>query len=252
MWKHLERQGGGVGTRGPGETEIETDRRIVKDKIALLRKRLVDIDRQSFTQRKERGEFIRVALVGYTNVGKSTLMNVLSKSEVFAENKLFATLDTTTRKVVFEQTPFLLSDTVGFIRKLPHHLVESFKSTLDEVREADILLHVVDISHAQYEEQLAVVNKTLVELKCADKPVITIFNKMDRFEAITFDEWLEDDVKVEILRELKERWQEETKGNCVFVSATEKRNLDGLRQTILNKVREIYQIRYPYKAEYFY
>ena len=252
MWKHLERQGGGVGTRGPGETEIETDRRIVKDKIALLRKRLVDIDRQSFTQRKERGEFIRVALVGYTNVGKSTLMNVLSKSEVFAENKLFATLDTTTRKVVFEQTPFLLSDTVGFIRKLPHHLVESFKSTLDEVREADILLHVVDISHAQYEEQLAVVNKTLVELKCADKPVITIFNKMDRFEAITFDEWLEDEVKVEILRELKERWQEETKGNCVFVSATEKRNLDGLRQTILNKVREIYQIRYPYKAEYFY
>jgi len=252
MWKHLERQGGGVGTRGPGETEIETDRRIVKDKIALLRKRLVDIDRQSFTQRKERGEFIRVALVGYTNVGKSTLMNVLSKSEVFAENKLFATLDTTTRKVVFEQTPFLLSDTVGFIRKLPHHLVESFKSTLDEVREADILLHVVDISHAQYEEQLAVVNKTLVELKCADKPVITIFNKMDRFEANTFDEWLEDEVKVEILRELKERWQEETKGNCVFVSATEKRNLDGLRQTILNKVREIYQIRYPYKAEYFY
>jgi GTPase len=252
MWKHLERQGGGVGTRGPGETEIETDRRIVKDKIALLRKRLVDIDRQSFTQRKERGEFIRVALVGYTNVGKSTLMNVLSKSDVFAENKLFATLDTTTRKVVFEQTPFLLSDTVGFIRKLPHHLVESFKSTLDEVREADILLHVVDISHTQYEEQLAVVNKTLVELKCADKPVITIFNKMDRFEAITFDEWLEDDVKVEILRELKERWQEETKGNCVFVSATEKRNLDGLRQTILNKVREIYQIRYPYKAEYFY
>jgi GTPase len=252
MWKHLERQGGGVGTRGPGETEIETDRRIVKNKIALLRKRLIDIDRQSFTQRKERGEFIRVALVGYTNVGKSTLMNVLSKSEVFAENKLFATLDTTTRKVVFEQTPFLLSDTVGFIRKLPHHLVESFKSTLDEVREADILLHVVDISHAQYEEQLAVVNKTLVELKCADKPVITIFNKMDRFEAITFDEWLEDDVKVEILRELKERWQEETKGNCVFVSATEKRNLDGLRQTILNKVREIYQIRYPYKAEYFY
>ena len=252
MWKHLERQGGGVGTRGPGETEIETDRRIVKDKIALLRKRLVDIDRQSFTQRKERGEFIRVALVGYTNVGKSTLMNVLSKSDVFAENKLFATLDTTTRKVVFEQTPFLLSDTVGFIRKLPHHLVESFKSTLDEVREADILLHVVDISHAQYEEQLAVVNKTLVELKCADKPVITIFNKMDRFETITFDEWLEDEVKVEILRELKERWQEETKGNCVFVSATEKRNLDGLRQTILNKVREIYQIRYPYKAEYFY
>ena len=252
MWKHLERQGGGVGTRGPGETEIETDRRIVKDKIALLRKRLAEIDKQSFTQRKERGEFIRVALVGYTNVGKSTLMNVLSKSEVFAENKLFATLDTTTRKVVFEQTPFLLSDTVGFIRKLPHHLVESFKSTLDEVREADILLHVVDISHQQYEEQLTVVNKTLADLKCEEKPTITIFNKMDKYEGQTFDEWLEEDVKQDILRELKERWQEETKGNCVFVSATERRNLDGLRQTILNKVRDMYRIRYPYKAEYFY
>lgn len=252
MWKHLERQGGGVGTRGPGETEIETDRRIVKDKISLLRKRLAEIDKQSFTQRKERGEFIRVALVGYTNVGKSTLMTVLSKSEVFAENKLFATLDTTTRKVVFEQTPFLLSDTVGFIRKLPHHLVESFKSTLDKVREADILMHVVDISHTQYEEQLAVVNKTLADLKCAEKPTITIFNKMDRFEKITFDEWLEEEVKQDILRELKERWQEETKGNCVFVSATERKNLDILRQTILNKVRDMYQIRYPYKAEFFY
>ena len=252
MWKHLERQGGGVGTRGPGETEIETDRRIVKDKITLLRKRLAEIDKQSFTQRKERGEFIRVALVGYTNVGKSTLMNVLSKSEVFAENKLFATLDTTTRKVVFEQTPFLLSDTVGFIRKLPHHLVESFKSTLDEVREADILMHVVDISHPQYEEQLTVVNKTLAELGSAEKPTITIFNKMDRVEEVTFDEWLEEEVKQDILKELKEKWQEETKGNCVFVSATERRNLDGLRQTILNKVREMYQIRYTYKAEYFY
>ncbi len=252
MWKHLERQGGGVGTRGPGETEIETDRRIVKDKITLLRKRLAEIDKQSFTQRKERGEFIRVALVGYTNVGKSTIMNVLSKSEVFAENKLFATLDTTTRKVVFEQTPFLLSDTVGFIRKLPHHLVESFKSTLDEVREADILLHVVDISHAKYEEQLAVVNKTLAELGSAEKPTITIFNKMDKYEQQTFDQWLEEDVKKDILRELKERWVEETKGNCVFVSATERTNLDGLRQTILNKVRDIYQIRYPYKAEFFY
>ena len=252
MWKHLERQGGGVGTRGPGETEIETDRRIVKDKIALLRKRLSEIDKQSFTQRKERGEFIRVALVGYTNVGKSTLMNVLSKSEVFAENKLFATLDTTTRKVVFEQTPFLLSDTVGFIRKLPHHLVESFKSTLDEVREADILLHVVDISHPHYEEQLAVVNKTLAELGSAEKPTITIFNKMDKYEAEAFDEWLEPEVKADILRELKERWQQETRGNCVFVSATERMNLDGLRQTILNKVRDMYQVRYPYKAEYFY
>ena len=252
MWKHLERQGGGVGTRGPGETEIETDRRIVKDKISVLRKRLVDFDKQAFTQRKERGEFIRVALVGYTNVGKSTLMNILSKSEVFAENKLFATLDTTTRKVVFEQTPFLLSDTVGFIRKLPHHLVESFKSTLDEVREADVLLHVVDISHAQYEEQLTVVNKTLAELGSVDKPTITIFNKMDKFEAQIFDEWLEEDVKKEILRELKEKWQEETKANCVFISATEKINIDVLRQTILNKVREMYQVKYPYKAEFFY
>jgi len=252
MWKHLERQGGGVGTRGPGETEIETDRRIVKDKIALLRRRLAEIDRQAFTQRKERGEFIRVALVGYTNVGKSTLMTVLSKSDVFAENKLFATLDTTTRKVVFEQTPFLLSDTVGFIRKLPHHLVESFKSTLDEVRESDILLHVVDISHPQYEDQYNVVNKTLSEIGSAEKPTITIFNKMDKYEEQAFDEWLEDEVKQDILRELKERWQEETKGNCVFVSATERRNLEMLRQTILNKVRDLYQIRYPYKAEYFY
>ena len=252
MWKHLERQGGGVGTRGPGETEIETDRRIVKDKITVLKKRLEDFDRQSFTQRKERGEFIRVALVGYTNVGKSTIMNGLSKSEVFAENKLFATLDTTTRKCVFEQTPFLLSDTVGFIRKLPHHLVESFKSTLDEVREADVLLHVVDISHPQYEEQLAVVNKTLAELGCADKLTITIFNKMDQFEKTTFDEWLEEDVKLQILHELKERWEESTKGNCIFVAAIDKQNFTALRQTILNKVRDMYQIRYPYKAEYFY
>jgi GTP-binding protein HflX len=252
MWKHLERQGGGVGTRGPGETEIETDRRIVKDKISLLRKRLTEIDKQAFTQRKDRGEFIRVALVGYTNVGKSTLMNILAKSEVFAENKLFATLDTTTRKVVFEQTPFLLSDTVGFIRKLPHHLVESFKSTLDEVREADVLLHVVDISHAQYEEQLNVVNKTLADLGAGDKPVITIFNKMDRYEEQAFDQWLEPAVKVEILDDLKQRWQNETKGSCVFISATERTNLDKLRQVILNEVREMYRIRYPYKAEFFY
>ena len=188
MWSHLERQGGGIGSRGPGETEIETDRRIVKDKIALLRKRLAEIDKQAFTQRKDRGEFIRVALVGYTNVGKSTLMTVLSKTEVFVENKLFATLDTTTRKVVFENTPFLLSDTVGFIRKLPHHLVESFKSTLDEVREADILLHVVDISHAKHEEQIGTVNKTLQELKAFDKPILTIFNKMDLYEANSYDE----------------------------------------------------------------
>ncbi len=252
MWKHLERLGGGIGTRGPGETEIETDRRIAREKISLLRKRLTEIDKQAFTQRKDRGEFIRIALVGYTNVGKSTLMNLLSKSDVFAENKLFATLDTTTRKVVFGHTPFLLSDTVGFIRKLPHHLIESFKSTLDEVREADILLHVVDISHVQYEEQYAVVNKTLQELKSFDKPTITIFNKMDLYEKNTFDEWLEDDIKEEILNELKDRWQNETNGNCVFVSATERRNIDNLRQTILNKVREIYQVRYPYRAEFFY
>lgn len=252
MWKHLERQGGGVGTRGPGETEIETDRRIVREKISLLRDKLKVIDKQAFTQRKDRGEFIRVALVGYTNVGKSTIMTLLSKSEVFAENKLFATLDTTTRKVVFEQTPFLLSDTVGFIRKLPHHLVESFKSTLDEVREADVLLHVVDISHPQYEEQLTVVNKTLAELNCAEKPTVTIFNKMDAFIKNTFDQWLQDDVKQEILNDLKQRWQNETKGNCVFISALEKQNIDILRQTILNAVRDMYRIRYPYKAEFFY
>src|SRR5690349_5770138 len=188
MWSHLERLGGGIGTRGPGETEIETDRRIVRDKISLLKKRLSEIDKQAFTQRKDRGEFIRVALVGYTNVGKSTIMNLLSKSDVFAENKLFATLDTTTRKVVFETTPFLLSDTVGFIRKLPHHLIESFKSTLDEVREADLLLHVVDISHPKYEEQLTVVMKTLAELNAGEKPTITIFNKLDAYNFIPKEE----------------------------------------------------------------
>lgn len=248
MWKHLERQGGGIGTRGPGETEIETDRRIVKDKISLLRKRLAEIDKQAFTQRKERGELIRVALVGYTNVGKSTLMNLLSKSEVFAENKLFATLDTTTRKVVFENTPFLLSDTVGFIRKLPHHLVESFKSTLDEVREADILLHVVDISHPQYEEQIGVVNKTLQELKAFEKPILTIFNKMDLYTEKNFDDWLDESVQQEILRELKEKWDEATDNNCVFVSAQEKNNIDALREMILTKVRDMYKIRYPYRT----
>ena len=252
MWKHLERLGGGIGTRGPGETEIETDRRIAREKISLLRRRLQEIDKQAFTQRKDRGEFIRVALVGYTNVGKSTLMNLLSKSDVFAENKLFATLDTTTRKVVFGHTPFLLSDTVGFIRKLPHHLIESFKSTLDEVREADILLHVVDISHPQYEEQYAVVNKTLQELESLEKPVITVFNKMDLYEKNTFDQWLEDDVKEEILKELKERWEKETNGNCIFISAVERKNIDQLRQTILNKVRESYRVRYPYRAEFFF
>jgi len=252
MWSHLERLGGGIGTRGPGETEIETDRRIVKDKIALLRRRLKEIDKQAAVQRQERGEFIRVALVGYTNVGKSTIMNLLSKSDVFAENKLFATLDTTTRKIVYEATPFLLSDTVGFIRKLPHHLVESFKSTLDEVREADILLHVVDISHQQYEEQLGVVNSTLQDIKAFDKPTITIFNKMDMYEKHTFDEWLEPDVKQQILLELKEKWQRETNGNAVFISAVERTNIEELRNTILNKVREHYRIRYPYKTEFMY
>ena len=252
MWKHLERLGGGIGTRGPGETEIETDRRIVRDKISLLKKRLAEIDKQAFTQRKDRGEFIRVALVGYTNVGKSTIMNLLSKRHVFAENKLFATLDTTTSKVVFENTPFLLSDTVGFIRKLPHHLVESFKSTLDEVREADILLHVVDISHTNYEEQIGVVNKTLQELKVSEKPTLTIFNKMDLYEEKTFDKWLEETTKADILQDLYERWNNETNGNAVFVAAIEKRNLAKLRDTILEKVREIYKVRYPYKSEFLY
>ena len=252
MWKHLERLGGGIGTRGPGETEIETDRRIVRDKISLLRKRLVEIDRQAFTQRKDRGEFIRVALVGYTNVGKSTIMNVLSKSEVFAENKLFATLDTTTRKVVFENTPFLLSDTVGFIRKLPHHLVESFKSTLDEVKESDVLLHVVDISHPQYEDQMAVVNKTLQDLKCYDKPVITIFNKMDLYVKNTFDEWLDEGTKMQLLEELKQKWINVTQGNCIFISATEKQNINELRKVLTDNIRELYRIRYPYKTEFLY
>jgi GTPase len=252
MWKHLERLGGGIGTRGPGESEIETDRRIVRDKISLLRKRLSEIDKQAFTQRKDRGEFIRVALVGYTNVGKSTIMNLLSKRDVFAENKLFATLDTTTSKVVFETTPFLLSDTVGFIRKLPHHLVESFKSTLDEVREADILLHVVDISHPNYEDQIGVVNKTLQEISAFEKPILTIFNKMDLYEERTFDEWLGDDTKKEIMQDLYERWQRETNNNAIFNSALEKRNLDTLRATILEKVREMYKVRYPYKTEFLY
>jgi GTP-binding protein HflX len=252
MWKHLERQGAGIGSRGPGETEIETDRRIVKDKISLLRKRLAEIDKQAFTQRKDRGEFIRVALVGYTNVGKSTIMNLLSKSDVFAENKLFATLDTTTRKVVLGHTPFLLSDTVGFIRKLPHHLIESFKSTLDEVREADVLLHVVDISHPKYEEQIAVVNKTLKELDSLDKPIILVFNKMDEYEKKTFDQWLPEEVKEQLLNELRARWMQQTNGNCVFISATEKINIKEFRQVVLNQIRELYQRKYPYKAEFFY
>jgi GTP-binding protein HflX len=248
MWKHLERLGGGIGTRGPGESEIETDRRIVREKISLLRKKLGEIEKQAFTQRKDRGEFIRVALVGYTNVGKSTIMNLLSKSDVLAENKLFATLDTTTRKIVFENTPFLLSDTVGFIRKLPHHLIESFKSTLDEVKESDILLHVVDISHPQYEDQMNVVKTTLAELGCSEKPVITVFNKMDLYEERTFDNWLEPEVKTQLLEELTRRWQHETSSRCVFISATERREIDRLRTSILNQVRELYVRRYPYKT----
>lgn len=251
MWKHLERQGGGIGSRGPGETEIETDRRIVKDKIALLRKRLVEIDKQASTQRKERGEYIRVAFVGYTNVGKSTLMNILSKADVFAENKLFATLDTTTRKVVYEQSPFLLSDTVGFIRKLPHNLVESFKSTLDEVREADCLLHVVDISHPGYEDQMGVVNKTLQEIGAFDKPMLTIFNKMDLYEQNVFDAWLDPEVKKEMLTDLESRWQLATGNSAIFVSATERKNIDGLRNTILNKVKKLYEERYPYLTKFY-
>lgn len=251
MWKHLERLGGGIGTRGPGETEIETDRRIVRDKITLLRKKLRGIDKQAFTQRKERGELIRAALVGYTNVGKSTLMTLLSKSDVFAENKLFATLDTTTRKLVYENTPFLLSDTVGFIRKLPHHLIESFKSTLDEVREADLLLHVVDISHPQYEEQIVVVNNTLQEIKASDKPVIYVFNKMDRYEEEIFDPWLQGEVKEELLRELAARWETETRSACIFISATARKNIDKLREELTGQVKILYKQRYPYKTEWY-
>jgi GTP-binding protein HflX len=251
MWKHLERLGGGIGTRGPGETEIETDRRIIKEKIGLLRRRLAEIDKQSITQRKERGTYVRVALVGYTNVGKSTIMNLLTKSEVFAENKLFATLDTTTRKVVYEQTPFLLSDTVGFIRKLPHHLVESFKSTLDEVREADCLLHVVDVSHPAYEDQMGTVNKTLQDIGAFDKPTLTIFNKMDLYEQQVFDPWLDEAVKQDLIKQLKRRWDNLTHGNCVFISATERKNIEELRETILRKVRELYHERYPYMTQFY-
>ncbi len=252
MWKHLERLGGGIGTRGPGESEIETDRRIVREKISLLRRKLSEIDKQAFTQRKERGELIRIALVGYTNVGKSTLMNLITKSDVLAENKLFATLDTTTRKVVYENTPFLISDTVGFIRKLPHHLVESFKSTLDEVKESDILLHVIDISHPLYEDQIHVVRTTLTEMGCHEKPVIHVFNKMDQYEKNTFDEWLEPGIKEGMLRDLYARWEAETEGNCVFISATERQNIEILRKVILDKVRDLYRIRYPYKTDFLY
>lgn len=251
LWSHLERQQGGIGTRGPGEKEIETDRRIVKHQISLLKKQLQKIDLQNQTQRKSRGEYIRVALVGYTNVGKSTLMTLLSKSDVFAENKLFATLDTTTRKVVFERMPFLLSDTVGFIRKLPHHLVESFKSTLDEVREADLLLHVVDISHNQYEDHIRVVQETLKELNAFDKPTIMVFNKIDAYETKHFDEHLPESVKKEIREDLNRGWQQRTNNKAVFISAVRKDNIDLLRYMMYDEIKKRYQDRYPYKTEFF-
>jgi GTP-binding protein HflX len=249
MWTHLERQRGGTGTRGgSGEKEIETDRRNIRDRISLLKKDLVDIDKQMATQRKSRGEMIRVALVGYTNVGKSTIMNLLSKSTVFAENKLFATLDTTVRKVVIDNLPFLLSDTVGFIRKLPTQLVESFKSTLDEVREADVLLHVVDISHPTFEDHMQTVTNTLHEIGAGDKLVITVFNKID---AYSFVQKEEDDLtpisKENItLAELKQTWMNKTNGLCVFISATQKNNIDELKKIIYDNVKEMHVKRYPY------
>ena len=248
MWTHLERQRGGIGLRGPGETEIETDRRIIHTKIANLKEQLIKIDRQMTTQRKNRGKLVRVSLVGYTNVGKSTLMNLLSKSELFAENKLFATLDATVRKVVIGNLPFLLSDTVGFIRKLPHHLVESFKSTLDEVREADLLLHVVDISHSGFEEQIGVVNQTLQEIRAADKPTLVVFNKTDAYSYTRKDE---DDLSPALrenltLDELKKSWMARNNAPCMFISALTKQNVDGLRSKIYEMVREIHVTRYPY------
>ena len=257
LWTHLERQGGGsgsgggkgsVGLRGPGETQLEMDRRIILGRMSLLKERLAEIDKQKTTQRKNRGRLIRVALVGYTNVGKSTIMNLLAKSEVFAENKLFATLDTTVRKVVIETLPFLLADTVGFIRKLPTDLVDSFKSTLDETREADLLLHVVDISHPDFEEQINVVQKTLADLGCADKPSMIVFNKIDAYR---WDEKEEDDLtpvkKNEVsLEELKRTWMAKLQGDCLFISAREKMNLDEFRNTIYKKVRELHVQKYPY------
>lgn len=257
LWTHLERQGGGsgsgggkgsVGLRGPGETQLEMDRRIILNRMSLLKERLAEIDKQKNTQRKNRGRLIRVALVGYTNVGKSTILNLLAKSEVFAENKLFATLDTTVRKVVIENLPFLLADTVGFIRKLPTDLVDSFKSTLDETREADLLLHVVDISHPDFEEQIKVVEKTLADLGCADKPSMIIFNKID---AYTWNEKEEDDLtpikKEEIpLDELKRTWMAKLQGDCLFISAREKVNIDEFREVIYRRVREMHVQKYPY------
>lgn len=249
MWSHLERQRGGIGMRGPGEKEIETDRRIVRDKISWLKKELETIDRQNQTQRKQRGAMIRVALVGYTNVGKSTLMNLLSKSEVFAENKLFATLDTTVRKVVFDNVPFLLSDTVGFIRKLPHHLVESFKSTLDETRESDILVHVVDMAHPHYEDQIAAVSGTLKELEVADKPTLMVFNKLDLYREKYLDALLDDETKAEIEAELLDNVRNKYNSECVFVSAVDKENVDALKEILGRNIKEQYVIRYPHQAK---
>ncbi len=249
LWTHLERQRGGIGMRGPGEKEIETDRRIVRDKIAMLKKRLQKIDQQNTTRRKQRGALIRVALVGYTNVGKSTLMNRLSKSEVFAENKLFATLDTTVRKVAYEGVPFLLSDTVGFIRKLPHHLIESFKSTLDEVRESDILLHVVDVAHPAFEEHIATVRETLSELGVGEKPVLMVFNKMDLYRQRHFDELLTPQEQAEIERELHEGLSRRYGQNNVFVSAVTGEHIDELRGRVLDMVKQQYHVRYPYRAQ---
>ncbi len=252
LWTHLERQKGGIGLRGPGEKEIETDRRVVNKKISRLKAQLEKIDKQNVTRRKSRSQMIRVALVGYTNVGKSTLMRILSKEDVFAENKLFATLDTTVRKVVINNIPFLLSDTVGFIRKLPHHLVESFKSTLDEVREADILLHVVDIAHPFFEDHIEVVNKTLDELGANENQVIMVFNKMDLYRKRNFDEFLQDEVKQQILQELNACWQTKTNNNAVFISALAKENIDELRNRVYTLIKEKYLERYPYKAGYFH
>ena len=248
LWTHLERQRGGVGMRGPGETQLETDKRIILDKISLLKKELVSIDKTKSIQRKNRGKMVRVALVGYTNVGKSTLMNLLSKSEVFAENKLFATLDTTVRKVIIDNLPFLLSDTVGFIRKLPTELVESFKSTLDEVREADLLVHIVDVSHPQFEEQIEVVNKTLADIHTEEKPMIIVFNKIDAFSFVPKEE---DDLTPRTrenvsLDELKNTWMNRLQDNCIFISAKDKTNVDELKTKLYSRVREIHTTRFPY------
>ena len=247
MWTHLERQRGGIGTRGPGEREIETDRRIVRDKITRLKHQLAKIDKQKATQRKNRGKLVRVALVGYTNVGKSTLMNVLSKSEVFEEDKLFATLDTTVRKVAIENLPFLVSDTVGFIRKLPHSLVESFKSTLDEVREADILLHVVDVSHPGFQEQMQVVNQTLHEIGAGDTETFVVFNKIDLYEnGNPKNDPQDTDERIKAYNELKESWIAKSNHSCVFISARNKTNIQPLKETLYQKVKSIHVQRYPY------